>query len=128
MKRIINITLLELTKLLKKREFLLGLIMVLVMGAGMTYGAYAFPDSFGVHNVIAFFGNFSSILIMFLAAKSLGEEFEQQEYFSVKEIAEMLETSEEEVRQQIAQLQEQNGAKPIETMQGWQWYFPNGIK
>ena len=52
MKRIINITLLELTKLLKKREFLLGLIMVLVMGAGMTYGAYAFPDSFGVHNVI----------------------------------------------------------------------------
>ena len=51
---------------------------------------------------------------------SLGEEFEQQEYFSVKEIAEMLETSEEEVRQQIAQLQEQNGAKPIETMQGWQ--------
>lgn len=76
MKRIINITLLELTKLLKKREFLLGLIMVLVMGAGMTYGAYAFPDSFGVHNVIAFFGNFSSILIMFLAAKSLGEEFD----------------------------------------------------
>jgi phenylalanine-4-hydroxylase len=63
-----------------------------------------------------------------LLRMSLGEEFEQQEYFSVKEIAEMLETSEEEVRQQIAQLQEQNGAKPIETMQGWQWYFPNGIK
>ncbi|MCI8379821.1 MAG: hypothetical protein HFH72_15155 [Lachnospiraceae bacterium] len=33
-------------------------------------------DSFGVDNVIAFFGNFSSILIMFLAAKSLGEEFD----------------------------------------------------
>lgn len=76
MKRTISITLLELTKLLKKREFLLGLIMVLVLGGGMTYGAYAFPDSFGVHNVIAFFGNFSSILIMFLAAKSLGEEFD----------------------------------------------------
>ena len=76
MKKIISITLLELAKLLKKREFLLGLIMVLVMGGGMTYGAYVFPDSFGVHNVIAFFGNFSSILIMFLAAKSLGEEFD----------------------------------------------------
>lgn len=76
MKRTINITLLELAKLLKKREFLLGLIMVLVMGGGMTYGAYVFSDSFGVHNVIAFFGNFSSILIMFLAAKSLGEEFD----------------------------------------------------
>lgn len=76
MKKIIRITLLELVKLLKKREFLLGLIMVLVMGGGMTYGAYVFPESFGVHNVIAFFGNFSSILIMFLAAKSLGEEFD----------------------------------------------------
>lgn len=76
MKKIISITLLELAKLLKKREFLSGLIMVLIMGGGMTYGAYAFPDSFGVNNVIAFFGNFSSILIMFLAAKSLGEEFD----------------------------------------------------
>lgn len=76
MKKTVSITLLELAKLLKKREFLLGLIMVLVMGGGMTYGAYVFPDSFGVHNVIAFFGNFSSILIMFLAAKSLGEEFD----------------------------------------------------
>lgn len=76
MKKTIDITLLELVKLLKKREFLLGLIMVLVMGGGMTYGAYTFPESFGVHNVIAFFGNFSSILIMFLAAKSLGEEFD----------------------------------------------------
>ena len=63
---------LELTKILKKREFLFGLIMVLIMGGGMTYGAYAFPDSFGVSNVIAFFGNFSSILIMFLAVKSWG--------------------------------------------------------
>ena len=76
MKKTIRITFLELAKILKKREFLSGLIMVLVMGGGMTYGAYAFPDSFGVHNVIAFFGNFSSILIMFLAAKSLGEEFD----------------------------------------------------
>ena len=76
MKRTISITLLELEKILKKREFLLGLIMVMVMGGGMAYGAYAFPESFGVHNVIAFFGNFSSILIMFLAAKSLGEEFD----------------------------------------------------
>lgn len=76
MKKTISITLLELAKILKKREFLLGLIMVLIMSGGMTYGAYAFPDSFGVHNVIAFFGNFSSILIMFLAAKSLGEEFD----------------------------------------------------
>lgn len=76
MKKTINITLLELAKLLKKREFLLGLIMVFLMGGGMAYGAYVFPDSFGVHNVIAFFGNFSSILIMFLAAKSLGEEFD----------------------------------------------------
>ncbi len=76
MKRTIDITLVELEKLLKKREFLLGLIMVLVMSGGMTYGAYKFPNSFGVHNVIAFFGNFSSILIMFLAAKSLGEEFD----------------------------------------------------
>ena len=50
--------------------------MVLVLGGGMAYGAYTFPDSFGVDNVIAFFGNFSSILIMFLAAKSLGEEFD----------------------------------------------------
>ena len=76
MKKTISIILLELAKLLKKREFLLGLIMVLVMSGGMAYGAYAFPDSFGVHNVIAFYGNFSSILIMFLAAKSLGEEFD----------------------------------------------------
>lgn len=50
--------------------------MVLVMGGGMAYGAYMFPESFGVQNVIAFFGNFSSILIMFLAAKSLGEDFD----------------------------------------------------
>ncbi len=76
MKKTMNITFLELVKVLKKREFLTGLIMVLFMGGGMTYGAYMFPDSFGVHNVIAFFGNFSSILIMFLAAKSLGEEFD----------------------------------------------------
>ena len=76
MKNTMDITLLELVKVLKKREFLLGLIMVLVMGGGMVYGAYTFPDSFGVQNVIAFFGNFSSILIMFLAAKSLGEEFD----------------------------------------------------
>lgn len=76
MKKTINITFLELKKLLEKREFLIGLIMVLVLGGGMTYGAYTFPDSFGVDNVIAFFGNFSSILIMFLAAKSLGEEFD----------------------------------------------------
>ena len=76
MKRTISITFLELAKLLKKREFLIGLLMVLVMDGGMVYGAYRFPDSFGVHNVIAFFGNFSSILIMFLAAKSLGEEFD----------------------------------------------------
>lgn len=76
MNRTINIAMLEVAKLLKKREFLLGLIMILVMGGGMTYGAYVFPTSFGVHNVIAFFGNFASILIMFLAAKSLGEEFD----------------------------------------------------
>ena len=76
MKKTISITFLELEKLLKKREFLFGLLMSLVMGGGMAYGAYAFPESFGVHNVIAFFGNFSSILIMFLAAKSLGEEFD----------------------------------------------------
>lgn len=76
MKKTISITLLELAKLLKKREFLLGLIMVLVVDGGMIYAAYAFPNSFGVHNVIAFYGNFSSILIMFLAAKSLGEEFD----------------------------------------------------
>lgn len=76
MKRTMDITLLELVKLLKKREFLFGLIMVLVMGGGMTYGSYQFPTSFGVHNVIAFYGNFASILIMFLAAKSLGEEFD----------------------------------------------------
>lgn len=76
MKKTINIAWLESAKLLKKREFLFGLILVLVMGGGMTYGAYACPDSFGVQNVIAFFGNFSSILIMFLAAKCLGEEFD----------------------------------------------------
>ena len=76
MKKTIHITLLEFEKLWKKREFQLGLMMVLVMGGGMAYGAYTFPESFGVHNVIAFFGNFSSILIMFLAAKSLGEEFD----------------------------------------------------
>ena len=76
MKKTVNITQLELTKLLKKREFPLGLIMALIMGGGMAYGAYMFPESFGVHNVIAFYGNFSSILIMFLATKSLGEEFD----------------------------------------------------
>ncbi len=76
MKRTIGITMLEFVKLVKKREFLIGLGLVVVMGGGMVYGAYSFPDSFGVHNVIAFFGNFSSILIMFLAAKSLGEEFD----------------------------------------------------
>lgn len=76
MKRIISITLLELAKILKKREFLIGLLMVLVLDGGMVYGAYASPENFGVHNVIAFYGNFSSILIMFLAAKSLGEEFD----------------------------------------------------
>lgn len=76
MKRTTKIALLEFAKLLKKREFRIGLVMVLVMGGGMAYGAYTFPDSFGVQNVIAFFGNFSSILIMFLAAKSLGEEFD----------------------------------------------------
>ena len=62
MKKTIHITLLEFEKLWKKREFQLGLMMVLVMGGGMAYGAYTFPESFGVHNVIAFFGNFSSIL------------------------------------------------------------------
>ena len=45
MKKTISITFLELEKLLKKREFLFGLLMSLVMGGGMAYGAYAFPDS-----------------------------------------------------------------------------------
>ena len=48
MKKTISITFLELEKLLKKREFLFGLLMSLVMGGGMAYGAYAFPESFGV--------------------------------------------------------------------------------
>ena len=43
MKKTINITFLELKKLLEKREFLIGLIMVLVLGGGMAYGAYTFP-------------------------------------------------------------------------------------
>mgnify|MGYP001024842381 CR=1 FL=1 len=63
-----------------------------------------------------------------LLRMSLGEEFQQQEYFSVKEIAEMLEMSEEEARAQIVQLQEQGKAETKENMQGWQWFFPNGIK
>lgn len=76
MKEMVRITILELKKLLKKRGFIFGLLIVFVMGCGMTYGAYIFPKSFGVHNVIAFYGNFASILIMFLGAKSLGEEFD----------------------------------------------------
>ncbi|SEM54156.1 hypothetical protein SAMN04487770_1457 [Butyrivibrio sp. ob235] len=76
MKKIISITGLEFIKLVKKKEFLWGLIMVLVMGSGMVYGAFKFPDSFKTSNVIAFYGNFASILLMLLAAKSLGEEFD----------------------------------------------------
>ena len=71
---------------------------------------------------------FSPLTTYNLLRLSLGTEFQQQEYFSVKEIAEMLDVSEGEAKEQIKQLQEQDGAKPIETMQGWQWYFPNGIK
>lgn len=63
-----------------------------------------------------------------LLRMSLGTEFHHQEYFSLSEIAEMMEVSEEEVKLQIEQLQEQDGAKPIETLNGWQWYFPHGIK
>ena len=48
MKKTIHITLLEFEKLWKKREFQLGLMMVLVMGGGMAYGAYTFPESFGL--------------------------------------------------------------------------------
>ncbi len=76
MKRIINIAILEFLKVLKRKEFLYGLLMVLIMGGGMTYGAYKYPESFKTSNVIAFYGNFASILLMFLAAKSLGEEFD----------------------------------------------------
>ena len=76
MKAMVRITILELKKLLKKKGFIFGLLLVFLMGCGMTYGAYIFPKSFGVHNVIAFYGNFASILIMFLGAKSLGEEFD----------------------------------------------------
>lgn len=63
-----------------------------------------------------------------LLRMSLGVEFGQQEYFSVKEIAEMLEVSEEEARERIAQLQEQDEAEAKENVQGWQWFFPKGIK
>lgn len=66
----------ETKKIFQKKEFLLGLILVVIMGCGMVYGAYERPESFGVHNVAAFYGNFSSILILFLAAKVLGEEFD----------------------------------------------------
>ena len=76
MKSMARITMLELNKLIKKREFFVGILLILIMGCGMTYGAYRFPHSFGVRNVIAFYGNFASILIMFLGAKSLGEEFD----------------------------------------------------
>lgn len=71
---------------------------------------------------------FSSLATYNLLRMSLGTEFHHNEYFSVKEIAEMLECTEEEVKLQIEQLQEQDEAKPIETLNGWQWYFPNGIK
>ena len=76
MKKMARITMLELSKLVKKKEFFVGILLILIMGCGMTYGAYVFPNSFGVRNVIAFYGNFASILIMFLGAKSLGEEFD----------------------------------------------------
>ena len=39
MKRTIGITLLEFVKLVKKREFLIGLGLALAMGGGMVYGA-----------------------------------------------------------------------------------------
>lgn len=76
MKSMARITKLELGKLTKKKEFFVGILLILLMGCGMTYGAYIFPDSFGVRNVLAFYGNFASILVMFLGAKSLGEEFD----------------------------------------------------
>lgn len=66
----------ETKKIFQKKEFLFGLILVFIMGCGMVYGVYEYPDSFGIQNVAAFYGNFSSILILFLAAKVLGEEFD----------------------------------------------------
>lgn len=76
MERMMNISLIELKKIIRKKEFFIGVLMILIMGGGMTYGAYIFPNNFGVQNVIAFYGNFASVLLMFIAAKCLGEEFD----------------------------------------------------
>lgn len=76
MKRVIDVSLLELVKVLKKAEFMYGLLGLGVLGLGMAYGAYMYPDSFGAENVIGFYGNFAGFLIMYLSAKSLGEEFD----------------------------------------------------
>lgn len=76
MKKMIEVFLLELKKLVVKKEFAVGLILVSVLGCGMIYGAWQFPDSFGLENVRAFYGNFAGILLLYMAAKSMGEEFD----------------------------------------------------
>lgn len=76
MKSMIGISVLEFKKIIKKKGFIVGLMLILLMGAGMVYGVVRFKDSFRASNVIAFYGNFACIVLMFSAAKSLGEEFD----------------------------------------------------
>lgn len=95
-----------------------------------TYGKYGIEKDLierlfidGIENQ-----GFSTLATFNLLRMSLGVEFHHQEYFSFKEIAEMLDTSEDGVKQQIEKMQEQDKAKQIETANGWQWYFPSGLK
>lgn len=51
-----------------------------------------------------------------------GVNFQQQEYFSVKEVSEMLEVSESDLLDEM----QRQGIKPEQT-KGNVYYFPNGI-
>ena len=46
MKSMIGISVLEFKKIIKKKGFIVGLMLILLMGAGMVYGVVRFKDSF----------------------------------------------------------------------------------
>lgn len=67
---------------------------------------------------------FSTLEVYNLLRMTLGHEYGEREYFSLQEVATMLNITPEEVIQQIGSL---NAGTKESIMQGFRMYFPNGL-
>lgn len=67
---------------------------------------------------------FSTLEVYNLLRMTLGKEYGEREYFSLSEVATMLNATPEEVMQQIGS---QNAGAKGNIMQGFRMYFPEGL-